>query len=315
MLSHEIGIGKSESRMTLAQSYQTAVIVEHLRVSLQIVPVEVVDAVRRLETVVYPFLVAQHFFTAKNERHTLRGEHRSLSQEVQTDKLIFRYSRYARFQSVGETQVIVAAHVAYHLSGGVCPCLLAVVHTRHVNLRMTDCSHDAKLEALLHIRHSGKESTLMVVAERTAQCVPHIVAESTDAVQLTCVRLHRQFVGRVGTAAGAPSLTIYIYAWVYLVYGSTDIVHRHDVVYTHEVESETVDMVFVHPIFHALQHILPHQRLFRCRLVAAARTVGILTVSRLAIVVVWIDALEVAVLDVERVVVYHVEYHSDASPV
>ena len=72
-------------------------------------------------------------------------------------------------------------------------------------------------------------------------------------------------------------------------------------------------MVLLDPVFHALQHILSHERLFGSRLVAAAGAVGISAVGGLAVEIVGIDALEVAVLNVEGVVVDHVEDDPDAS--
>jgi glucan 1,4-alpha-glucosidase len=34
-----------------------------------------------------------------------------------------------------------------------------------------------------------------------------------------------------------------------------------DVMNAHQVETETIDMIFVYPVFHALQHKLAHERL------------------------------------------------------
>ncbi len=38
-------------------------------------------------------------------------------------------------------------------------------------------------------------------------------------------------------------------------------IHRLDIVHTHEVKAETIDMIFLGPIFDALQHKLPHDSL------------------------------------------------------
>ena len=57
--------------------------------------------------------------------------------------------------------------------------------------------------------------------------------------------------------------------------GFADLVHRPDVVTTHQVEAETVDVVFADPVFHRLDHELPHHGLIGGRLVATAGAVGI----------------------------------------
>ena len=103
----------------------------------------------------------------------------------------------------------------------------------------------------------------MVIRERTTERIAHIIAESTDALELLGIRLHRQFLGRISTAACTPSLTINIDAGIDAVYHLTDSLHGFDVMNTHQVETETIDMIFVYPVFHALQHKLAHERLFR----------------------------------------------------
>ena len=108
--------------------------------------------------------------------------------------------------------------------------------------------------------YSGKESVLRVVGERSAKCVTHIIAESSDAVQTGCVGFYGKLVLRIGTRSCAPTLTIYIYRWVDLVHGSTYLVHRLYVMDAHKVEAESVNVEFVYPVLDALYHKLAHQR-------------------------------------------------------
>ena len=126
-------------------------------------------------------------------------------------------------------------------------------------------------------------------------------------MELVCRRLHGQLVLRVGARSGAPSLAVDIDRRIDLVDGGSYGVHRLDVVHAHEVEAEAIDVELVDPVFHALYHKLAHQRTLRGRLVAAARPVGVASVGRLAVVIVGIGALEIASVDVERVVVHGVE--------
>ena len=72
-------------------------------------------------------------------------------------------------------------------------------------------------------------------------------------------------------------------------------------------------MILVYPIFHTFEHELAHQWLFRSRFIATARTVGKSSISILAIVVIGISQLEIAVLNVESMVVNHVENNTYTS--
>ena len=80
----------------------------------------------------------------------------------------------------------------------------------------------------------------------------------------------------------------------------------------HKVKSESVNVEFVNPVLHALDHKLAHQRTLRCRLVATTRTVRVTSVGCLAIVIVGISTLEVAAFDVERMIIHSVEDNTDA---
>ena len=140
------------------------------------------------------------------------------------------------------------AYVSYHLCRRICPCSLRVVHLVEVYLRMVDATSDTKLYALLVVGNGAKNARLMVVAERTANAIAHIVAESSYAVKLLGVGFCSQFLCRISTLSCAPSLTIYIYVRIYGVESLANEVHGFDVVNAHEVEAETIDVVFLSPI-------------------------------------------------------------------
>ncbi len=47
MAHHAFSLSEAESRMILTQLYQVAIVFKHLRILLQVVPVELIDAVGR----------------------------------------------------------------------------------------------------------------------------------------------------------------------------------------------------------------------------------------------------------------------------
>ena len=206
----------------------------------------------------------------------------------------------------------MATDVAYGLPRLQSPCLLAVVHLRHVNLRMAYGTGDAVLHALLLTRQAGYEGALRVVVERAAQRVAHLVAEGRDAGCLTHVGFHGELFHRIGARACAPSLAVDERCGEGKVEHAAYFVHCLDVVHAHQVYTEAVDVVLVNPVAHGLKHEVAHRVKLAGGLIAASRTVRPLAVGRLAIENVGISALEIAALDVESVVVNHVEDYADA---
>ena len=154
----------------------------------------------------------------------------------------------------------------------------------------------------------AEEGGALVAVPRTAQGVTHLVAEGGDARHLADIGLHGQF-SRISATAGTPTLTI-----DEDVAGqcSPDGVHRLDVVHAHQVEAETVDVVLVHPVFHALDHELAHALALAGRLVATTAAVAVGAIGILAVVVVGTGELEVAAVDVPGVVINHIEDDLDA---
>ena len=107
VLAHQVGIAQAEGRMMLAQGNEVLVVFEHLRIALQIGPIQMVDAIGRLEGVVHTLLVAKQFLATEHEGNTLRGEDSSLSQEVETNQfveiLIFELSLFESERSSSGT--------------------------------------------------------------------------------------------------------------------------------------------------------------------------------------------------------------------
>ena len=71
VLAYQMGIAETEGRVVLPQGDEVAVVLKDLRVALFVLPVELVDAVGRLEGVMHQLLVTQQFFAAEHEGDTL----------------------------------------------------------------------------------------------------------------------------------------------------------------------------------------------------------------------------------------------------
>ena len=218
--------------------------------------------------------------------------------------------RHGGAEAVDKTHVVVARDIGYHLRRFDGPRLLGIVDARHVDLRMADGPRNAILQTLLAVGQPDKEATLGIVVERSAQSVPNLVAEGGNARHLRDIGLRAQPTGRQGARPRAPPLAIDEDGGVYGVEHLTYLVHGLDIVHTHQVETETVDMVLLRPIANRLQHEAPHHRLLGGCLIATARAV-----AAHAIVIVGIGLLEVGVVDVVGMVVHHIEDNPDTGTV
>ena len=177
---------------------------------------------------------------------------------------------------------------------------------------MSDSSRDTKLQAFLTVGHTSQEAPLCIVVERTTQGIADFVGEGCDTRHFGDVCLDTQLLGRQSTLTCTPTFAIDKDGGIDGIDGLADFVHCLDIMTTHQVEAEAVDMVFVDPMLHRLNHELPHHRLVGSSLVATAGAVGIFTIH-LSIIIVGVGALEVGVVDVVGMVVDHIEDDGDAS--
>ena len=177
---------------------------------------------------------------------------------------------------------------------------------------MGNTASDTKFQALFRARKTSEERPFRIVAERTAKGIANLIREGCNTWHLRNMRFHGQLLVRIGALSCTPSLTIYKYGRIDFINRLADGVHRFDVMDTHQVETETVDMIFVDPIFHRLQHKLAHHRLVGSCLVATAGAVGVSPIFCLPIIIVRIGFLEIRVVNVIGVIIHHVEDDTDA---
>ena len=64
----------------LAQRNEVLIVLEHLRIALQVSPIQMIDAVGRLEGVMHTLLVTQQFLAAEHEGNTLGSEDSGLGE-------------------------------------------------------------------------------------------------------------------------------------------------------------------------------------------------------------------------------------------
>ena len=209
VLPHQLCRSHPEGGMVTAQRDETTVVFHHLWIALLVAPVELVDAVGALKTVVHAQLGAQQLLAAEHEGDALRGEHGGLCQQVEAHQLVVADAGDAGLQTVYEAHVVVAAHVRHHLRGLGGIGLAAVVHLRVVHLWVLHHTRQSGHQTHLLAADVCQQRPLGVVAEGAAQGVAYVIAEGGNAWHLLHVGLHAQLLGGQPTLAGAPALSIY----------------------------------------------------------------------------------------------------------
>ena len=211
-------------------------------------PINRIDGIGTLKTIVYSLLVTHHFLTGINKRYTLGSEYGCLRQFVKLCQFYGSNTRNTCFQPIHQAHIIMAGNIADHLCRLFRPRSLTIIHRVIIYLRMPDGSYNTKLYTLLSSRQSGKESTLMIVIERTAQSITHFVRESSNTRHLISIGFHCQRIFRHLWSRCRPSFTIYKYSRIYRRCRLTDFVHCLDVMDTHQVKTESVNVIFINPM-------------------------------------------------------------------
>lgn len=98
----------------------------------------------------------------------------------------------------------------------------------------------------------------LFVERAAAHGVAEIVAENGDALHLADMIPHGPFFRRQGRVGRKPAFAVYKDRRVDLRQFFPDAVHRFDVVYSHQVEPESVDMVLLRPEFDGFDDVMPY---------------------------------------------------------
>ena len=233
--------------MSLAHGYQSFQVVEGFPMDGFAGPVDGIDGVRTVVGIAYTFLVAHNFVTREDERNTLRSEYGRMCQFVVGGQLFVCSLRYGNLQAVGDAMVVMTTGIAQHLcrlGGPGCRCMQGGV----LQLRMRQCGSDTEHHLCIVSRTTDDEGTFQVVVPASPQSVTEFVTERGNSRHPVGVGFHGQAVSRISRTAGCPSFSVDVDGRVNLVQCASDGFHGRDVVDSHQVETETVDMVFVGPV-------------------------------------------------------------------
>src|ERR1041384_6163825 len=180
---------QTEDGVRFAQRDDVARVGEEVEVLLFERPIDLVDVVRRVVTVLVAFLRAGEFLATVKKRHALRGEQQQITELHHVFQFLFRRAGLGELELVPHDPVVVATQVIDDLVGPVGP------------------EPPASLDRALQVvaaRTILHETAVRFVERRTDRGVAEIVVERADARAgdgLLVGRMHRRLL-----AATAPRL-------------------------------------------------------------------------------------------------------------
>ena len=247
----------------------------------------------------------------------MRSEYSRLRKLIQANQLSL-FSGFTilianrHFEAVREHHIVVATYVRNTLCRLSCPRLIVVIDLIHSHLRMVDSAYDTEFHALFVIRPTGNHRSFAVVRPRAAQSISHIIAERTNTRHLADIGFHCHQFSRVVGSSGCPSFAIKKQTLIYLIELFANGIHRLIIMNTHEVEAETIHMIFFHPITYGLQDELTHHGALAGSLIAATRSITPVAFFVQAVEIAGAGLLKLRIAQVVGMVIYHVHDHADA---
>ena len=136
-------------------------------------------------------------------------------------------------------------------------------------------SHNADLDSLLVAGFTGREASVGSIAVMTLDSIADIIGEHGYALHLGYIFFQGAAFGGQRGVSGGPAFAIYEDRRIDLLEFGGDTIHRLGVMDSHKIETETVDMVFVGPVFHRVDDEVRHLLALRRGFVAASRCVAV----------------------------------------
>ncbi len=205
----------------------------------------------------------------------------------------------------------MTGNITNHLCRLLRPRLPAIIHRITAHLRMFNRTHNTKLYTRLSSRNTGKKRTFIFFPYRSAKPITQFIRKDSDIRHTGNISFHGQRIRRILRSFSSPAFSINANGRINLVDSFPDFVHRLDVVYSHEVKAEAVNMIFINPVKDRFYHKFTHHRTFTCSLIAASRAICQRTIFFPAIKVTGSGTFKVTLYRIERMVVHYVHYHSD----
>ena len=270
-------------------------------------PVQPVQRRGGAVAVALPFFGAGKLLARLPERQPHAGEVDARRQAVLGQRSLVHRTKLRALvphhqQLVPQGEVVVGGNIAHDLPRRVGRELVAAAPRRH---RPADIPETAG--SAFHVARFPR------VEAAALDGVTGVVAEDADPVVQHGEVIFVGLVPAQGTSAALPRLAVHqdIPPAGELVQLGPQQVHRLHIVQAHQVEPEAVDVVFLRPVEHRVDHIPPGHGPLAGELVAAAAAVGKAAVLVLAEIIERHHPVQ-HIVGAVHVVIDHIHHHADA---
>ena len=313
MLPNLFRISHTESGMGLTQIYESLIIHENISVRRFTSPIDSIDCIRTLITIIHPLFIAHHFFSRIDKRNTLRSEDYRLRKLIKPDQLLGSNARHTCFQAINKAQTVMAGNVANHLGRLLRPRFLTIINRITPYLRMLNSTHNSEFNTHFCSRNSGEESPFLLFPHRSAKPITQFIREYGNSRHVGNIPFHCQRICRILGSVGCPTFSINTNGRINLVHRFPDLIHGFNIMHSHQVKTETVNMIFFYPIKNGLYHKLAHHRAFTCRLITASGTICQCPVFFLTIKITGNSTFKITFNGIKSMIINHIHYHTDTS--
>ena len=163
---------------------------------------------------------------------------------------------------------------------------------------------------------AGNEALFRILKHGTLQLIPDGVVEETKTRNHVGISLDGHLYIGFGDAGGhIPALAVEDHIGMGLVNLGDQLIDGVGVNETHQIEAETVDMIFISPVFNGVHDVLSDHAPLRGGIVAAAGGVDQCAVAVETAEVHGNDLVEAEVISLINMVVHHVHNHTQTSVV
>ena len=113
---------------------------------------------------------------------------------------------------------------------------------------MVGCRHDSEANTLLRPFSTVHKPLVCFLEDGTFQPISQVIAEGGEVIELRRIGFQRPHAVGQRTALGGPTFTVEQHSGIEGAKFGAEHVHGLDVVNSHEVETEAVDVIFRHPV-------------------------------------------------------------------
>ena len=178
---------------------------------------------------------------------------------------------------------------------------------------MLNSSNNSEFYAHFSPRHSGKESSFVLLPYRSTKSIAQFIRKHSNSGHVGNISFHRQWICRILRSFSRPTFSIDTNSRIDFVDSLSNLVHCFNIMHPHQVKAEAVNMIFFYPIKNGLYHELTHHRPFTCCFIATPWTICQCAILFLTVKIAGNGTFKITFKCIKSVIVNHIHYHAYSS--